>query len=104
MDEPLGEVANAVRARELAMRRKLGEPADEDEVNEIAMQTCLGIARKKLEEQLGDLALTGPDGIKQLLVSQRHLHKKGIMFTAFIFSTVIADVLGLEFVWSSDCE
>lgn len=104
MDEPLGEVANAVREREIASRRKLGHAIDDEEVDEIAMRTCISIARYKLEEVLGDLALTGPDGIKQLLVKQRHLHKKGIMFTVFIFSIVIADLLGIEIIWSSDCE
>lgn len=104
MDEPLGEVANAVREREIASRRKLGHVIDDEEVDEIAMRTCISIARYKLEEVLGDLPLTGPDGIKQLLVKQRHLHKKGIMFTVFIFSIVIADLLGIEIIWSSDCE
>lgn len=104
IDEPLGEVANAICHRETAMRRKLGDVIDQDEINEIAMQACISIVRQKLEEHLGDFALSGPDGIKQLLVNQRHLHKKGIMFTAFIFSIVIADILGLDFVWSSDCE
>lgn len=77
---------------------------DEEEVNEIAMQACIGIARQKLEEALGGLPLVGPDGIKHLLVKQRHLHKKGIMFTAFIFAIIISDQLGLEIFWSSDCE
>lgn len=104
MDEPLGEVANAVRDREIAVRRKLGTTIDQDEINDIAMQSCIKIALQKLQEVLGDLPLSGPDGIKQLLVKQRHLHKKGIMFTIFIFAIVIADVLGIEIVWSSDCE
>lgn len=104
MDEPLGEVANAVRERELAMRRKLGIAVVEDEINEIAMQTCIAIARRKLEEQMDGSALSGPDGFKHLLIHQRHLHKKGIMFTSFIFSIIITDLLGLEFVWSSDCK
>lgn len=104
MDEPLGEVANAIRDREMASRRKLGEVVDQEAVDEIAMQTCISIARYKLEEVLGDMPITGPDGIKHLLVKQRHLHKKGIMFTVFIFSIVIADLLGIEIVWSSDCE
>lgn len=88
----------------MSLRRKRGDIINEDEINEIAMQTCLGIARQKLEEQLGGFAMAGPDGIEHLLVSQRHLHKKGIMFTVFVFSMIIADLLGLEFVWSSDCE
>lgn len=104
LDEPLGEVANAVRHREMAMRRKLGIEIDEDEINDVATQACIDIARQKLEQQLGDSAMVGQDGIKHLLVNQRHLHKKGIMFTAFVFSIVIADLLGLEFVWSSDCK
>lgn len=108
LPEPLGEVANAVRAQEIRTREKLGYSIVEDEVNEAAMQACLTIARNQLEEALerhGDNAhLGGPDGIKYLLVNQRHLHKKGIMFTAFVFSTIIADMLGIEFVWTSDCK
>lgn len=104
MDEPLGEVANAIRERELATRRKLGDIIDEEEVNDIATQACISIARNKLEEVLGEVTLAGPDGLKHLLVKQRHLHKKGIMFTVFIFSIVIADLLGIEIVWSSDCK
>lgn len=83
----------------------------EDEVNEVATRACLALARHQLEDALerhghggGAAHLGGPDGVKYLLVNQRHLHKKGIMFTTFIFSTVIADMLGLEFVWTSDCE
>lgn len=104
MDEPLGEVANAVRERELATRRKLGLAVVEEEIDELAMQTCIAIARRKLEEQMDGCALSGPDGFKHLLIHQRHLHKKGIMFTSFIFTMVITDLLGLEFVWSSDCK
>ncbi|CAN8101074.1 unnamed protein product [Discula destructiva] len=104
MDEPLGEVANFIRDREIATRRKLGDVVDEEEINAIAMEGCIEIARQKLEEVLGDLPLAGPDGIKRLLVKQRHLHKKGIMFTNFVFSIIIADVLGIEIVWSSDSD
>lgn len=32
------------------------------------------------------------------------MHKKGIMFTTFIFSLVIAEMLGIEFMWSSDSD
>lgn len=46
----------------------------------------------------------GPDGVRQLCLKQRHMHKKGIMFTAFVFSLVIADILGIEFMWSSDSD
>lgn len=59
------------------------------------------LARDTLDQQR---FLIGPDGIKYLCLSQRHMHKKGIMFTAFIFSLVIADLLGIEFMWSSDSD
>lgn len=68
------------------------------------MERCKQVARRALEEHLGDKPLSGPDGIKQLLVYQRHLHKKGIMFTVLVFSIVLADLLGIEFVWSSDSD
>lgn len=104
VDKPLGEIANAVRASEKTSRRKLGEVIDEDEINQIAMERCKQVARRALEEHLGDRPLSGPDGIKQLLVYQRHMHKKGIMFTVLVFSIVLADLLGVEFVWSSDSD
>lgn len=104
LEEPLGEIANAVRERELATRRKLGDIIDEEEINEVAIQTCLNIARQALEEHLDEFPMVGPGGVQHLLVKQRHLHKKGIMFTVFVFSIILADMLGVEFVWSSDCE
>lgn len=104
--EPLGEVANAIRAREIQRHEKLGTPVIEQEINEVAMQACLAIARNQLDEHLEqhDTHIGGSDGIRYLLVNQRHLHKKGIMFTAFVFSTLLAEMLGLEFVWTSDCK
>ncbi|POS74039.1 hypothetical protein DHEL01_v207566 [Diaporthe helianthi] len=104
VDEPLGEIANAVRNSEKTSMRKLGELMGEDEINSIAMERCKQIARRLLEEQLGDRPLSGPGGVKQLLVYQRHMHKKGIMFTVLVFSIVLADMLGVEFVWSSDSD
>lgn len=68
------------------------------------MERCKQVARRALEEHLGHKPLSGPDGIRQLLVYQRHLHKKGIMFTVLVFSIVLADLLGIEFVWSSDSD
>ncbi|KAK7428155.1 hypothetical protein QQZ08_005395 [Neonectria magnoliae] len=32
------------------------------------------------------------------------MHKKGIMFTTFVFSLVISDIVGIEFLWSSDSD
>lgn len=68
------------------------------------MERCKQVARRVLEEHLGDRPLSGPEGVKQLLVYQQHLHKKGIMFTVLVFSIVLADLLGVEFVWSSDSD
>ncbi|KAG8162273.1 hypothetical protein KVR01_008038 [Diaporthe batatas] len=104
VDEPLGEIANAVRASEKMSRRKLGDAIDENGINAIAMEQCKQVARRVLEQQLGGRSLSGPEGMKQLLVYQRHMHKKGIMFTVLVFSIVLADMLGVEFVWSSDSD
>ncbi|KAK7987414.1 hypothetical protein PG989_007729 [Apiospora arundinis] len=105
IDEPLGEVATAVREREYAERyaeRKMSGSTthiDEDDINEIAMRRCMDIARQHLEKHLQQGGT-----IKHLLVSQRHLHKKGIMFTSLVFAMVIAEHLGVRFVWTSDSD
>lgn len=39
-----------------------------------------------------------------ITIYQWHLHKKGIMFTSFIFSIVLADLLGTEFILTSDSD
>ncbi|KAK8108885.1 hypothetical protein PG984_014686 [Apiospora sp. TS-2023a] len=101
IEEPLGEVATAVREREYAERKKSEATTrfDEDTINEIAMGRCMDIARQHLEKHLQQGGT-----IKHLLVSQRHLHKKGIMFTCLVFSMVIAEHLGVRFVWTSDSD
>lgn len=42
--------------------------------------------------------------IRYLCIHQPHMHKKGIMFTSFLFSLVINQTLGLEWIWSSDSD
>jgi hyaluronan synthase len=32
------------------------------------------------------------------------MHKKGIMFTSFIFSFALSDLLGIEYIWTSDSD
>lgn len=66
------------------------------------MRHCMKLARALLDQQR--FLIGGPDGIRHLCLCQRHMHKKSIMFTTFIFSLVIADILGVEFMWSSDSD
>lgn len=68
---------------------------------EATIAHCCQLAREILAEH--DLKL-GHDGVTKLCLFQPHLHKKGIMFTAFIFSIVISEMLGIEYLWSSDSD
>ncbi|KAK8104482.1 uncharacterized protein PG998_011515 [Apiospora kogelbergensis] len=72
---------------------------DEDDIREIAMSRCMDIARQHLEKHLQE-----GGSLKHLLVHQRHLHKKGIMFTSLVFAMVVAEHLGVRFVWTSDSD
>ena len=102
--EPLGEVAARVRSKVMAMQTQNGEAADETQCNEIALQYCIDLARTILFQQAITIGGTGPNAVRHLCLTQRHMHKKGIMFTTFVFSLVIADILGVEFLWSSDSD
>lgn len=63
---------------------------------------CCSIARRALDEK--GVNVSGPGAITRLCVSQPHMHKKGVMFTSFIISLVVSDMLGIEFVWTSDSD
>ena len=102
MREPLGEVAQAVRAKEIAIRKRQGESIDETEIDQIAMGHCVQLVRTLLSQ--ANIVFSGPNAVSQLCIRQRHLHKKGIMFSTYIFSLVIADMLGISFLWSSDSD
>jgi len=69
---------------------------------ETTIAHCCQLAREILSEH--DLKLGQADGITKLCLFQPHLHKKGIMFTSFIFSIVISEMLGIEYLWSSDSD
>ena len=69
---------------------------------EATIAHCCRLAREILSEH--DLDLGEAGGITRLCLFQPHLHKKGIMFSAFIFSIVIAEMLGIEYLWSSDSD
>ncbi|KAL1836418.1 hypothetical protein VTJ49DRAFT_5168 [Mycothermus thermophilus] len=100
--EPLGDVAERVRARAAAQNRQLDRPLSDAELDAVAMRYCLELARGLLTQH--NLRIAAPDGVRHLCLRQRHMHKKGIMFTSYIFSLVIADMLGIEFLWSSDSD
>ncbi|KAL2267971.1 hypothetical protein VTJ83DRAFT_2817 [Remersonia thermophila] len=100
--EPLGDVAERVRARAAAQNHRLDRPLSDAELDAVAMRYCLELARGLLTQHA--LRIDAPDGVRHLCLRQRHMHKKGIMFTSYIFSLVIADMLGIEFLWSSDSD
>lgn len=97
--QPLGEVAEHFIAKHISICKQNGQPVNMDECHEIALRHCFQLARTILEQEKVDLA-----NVRHLCLRQRHMHKKGIMFTTFIFALVIADVLGIEFLWSSDSD
>ena len=84
------------------IRKQSGLKADEAECHQIAIRHCIQLARTILEQE--KVYFYGPNRVQQLCIRQRHMHKKGIMFTTFVFSLVIADMLGVEFLWSSDSD
>ncbi|CAH0027109.1 unnamed protein product [Clonostachys rhizophaga] len=100
--EPLGEVAHQIYDQEILSREKAGLPIDYTEIHEIAIRKCLLLAREMLTN--AKIVFSGPNHIRYLCIRQRHMHKKGIMFTSYIFSLAIADILGIEFIWSSDSD
>ncbi|KAI0470583.1 hyaluronan synthase [Xylariaceae sp. FL0804] len=72
------------------------------QTDEAILDKCCAIARRLLEEK--NIRLTGEAAVARLCISQPHMHKKGVMFTSFIFSKVISDALGLEYLWTSDSD
>jgi hyaluronan synthase len=102
VSEPLGEIAQTILAKEMSLRQHSNQPFNQTECETIALQHCVHLVRTMLREN--NIHLTGPDAISQLCIRQRHMHKKGVMFTTYIFALVIADTLGIEFLWSSDSD
>ena len=99
VDEALGEVA----MKTFDKLSKVDGNAQAPQVYmEATIAQCCQIARGILSEH--DLDLGEADGITRLCIYQPHLHKKGIMFSAFIFSIVISEMLGIEYMWSSDSD
>ncbi|KAL7898575.1 glycosyltransferase family 2 protein [Trichoderma sp. SZMC 28014] len=97
--QPLGEVAEQFLAKHIAVCKQNGQPINMEECHDIAMRHCFQLARTIIEQEGISLS-----NVRNICLRQRHMHKKGIMFTTFIFALVIADVLGIEFLWSSDSD
>ncbi|KAI1343161.1 hyaluronan synthase [Xylariaceae sp. FL0016] len=91
LNMPLVEIA-------LQMDRMRLQGQSDDEI----LDKCCIIAKGLLQES--GIRLTGDGAITKLCISQPHMHKKGVMFTSFIFAKVISDALGLEFLWTSDSD
>ncbi|KAJ0122051.1 family 2 glycosyltransferase [Diaporthe amygdali] len=104
ISEPLGELAERTRAKLVAMRQQDNQPINDAEIDGMVMQHCILLARTILEQHQLTIGGDYHAGIRQICLRQRHMHKKGIMFTTFVFSLVIADILGIEFLWSSDSD
>lgn len=78
-----------------------GKTSKEQDLHFIISE-CRRKAKAALEA--ANVTLRGPTATTRLCVSQNHMHKKGIMFTGFIFALVICDILGIDFIWSSDSD
>lgn len=68
----------------------------------VIIERCITLAKQTLVEN--NIHLMGPDAITRLCVTQPHMHKKGIMFTSFIISFALSELLNIEFVWTSDSD
>ncbi|KAI9929719.1 hypothetical protein ASPWEDRAFT_41067 [Aspergillus wentii DTO 134E9] len=98
ISEPFGETA----MRTFEKLSKTSDAANKEMCNELAIAHCCQLAREILADH--DLGLGEPGGVTRLCLYQPHRYKKAIMFTSFIFSIVISDILGIEYLWSSDSD
>lgn len=98
--QPFGEIAEQVRAKLI----KNSPEVSVDQIDSLTLQYCVQLARTLLQQHDVQLGGDAADRTIQLCLRQKHLHKKSVMFTSYVFSLVIADELGLEFLWSSDSD
>ncbi|KAJ5988768.1 hypothetical protein N7481_003978 [Penicillium waksmanii] len=99
IDEPFGEVAMHTYEKTSTIDGNSRAP---EAYMEATIAHCCQLAREILAEH--DFKLGQHGGVTKLCLYQPHLHKKGIMFTSFIFSIVISEMLGIEYMWSSDSD
>ncbi|KAF7562262.1 hypothetical protein G7046_g1868 [Stylonectria norvegica] len=102
LSEPLGEVAERLMAKLMAGQTDSTKKPSESQCHQMVVQHCIELAKAIIEQK--KVIFHGSGRTRQLCIQQRHMHKKGIMFTTFIFSLVVADILGVEFLWSSDSD
>ncbi|PYI35450.1 hypothetical protein BP00DRAFT_388172 [Aspergillus indologenus CBS 114.80] len=98
LDTPLGDLAT--RTFDKLATADLHASAEES-YHLASIAHCCDLAREILGEH--DL-LGGGTGPQQVCIYQPHHSKKAIMFTAFVFSLVLADARGIEYLWSSDSD
>ncbi|PYI09790.1 hyaluronan synthase [Aspergillus sclerotiicarbonarius CBS 121057] len=91
LDMPLAEIA-------MQMDRVRSSQTTDAEI----IAQCCSIAKAALERN--NIKLVGDEAITRLCVSQPHMHKKGVMFTSFIISLVLSDILDVDFLWTSDSD
>ena len=91
-----------VKAKEKHLRSQDGARVDEAELDAVALRHCIQLARTLLDQ--AGVSFSGPDAVRQICLSQRHMHKKGVMFTTYVFALVVANALGIEYLWSSDSD
>lgn len=84
------------------MQHEQEREIDADESNNVVIRQCMNLTQVILDQQ--GCLIDDPVGVRHLCLVQQHMHKKGIMFTSFIFPLVIAEMLGIEFMWSSDSD
>lgn len=75
---------------------------DQRQLSKAIIEHCCNQAGKVLRSQ--NVVFDGPNRCTHLCIYEPHLHKKGIMFTIFIFSMVISEATNLEYLWSSDSD
>ncbi|EWZ00132.1 hypothetical protein FOYG_00025 [Fusarium oxysporum NRRL 32931] len=81
------------------MQHEQEREIDADESNNVVIRQCMNLTQVILDQQ--GCLIDDPDGVRHLCLVQQHMHRKGIIFTSFIFSLVIAEMLGIEFMWST---
>ncbi|KAI1843926.1 hypothetical protein JX266_009982 [Neoarthrinium moseri] len=83
---------------DLALELSASLPESQNKEDHI-ISLCVREARQHLERSKVSL-----HDVRYLCISQPHMHKKGIMFSSFIFSLLITEIYGLEWIWSSDSD
>jgi hyaluronan synthase len=73
-----------------------------DEHARLSMRACFRYVADILRNE--DVTLTGEKAIRRLCITQPHVNKKCIMFSSLVFAISIAEIMGIEFIWSSDSD